>query len=219
MTTPAAAAAAAQVDRTHAAVRSIICDVIVEAVRSARAGGVVILDDWTPEGELVHDWLVEALGRPRVWRAGALASNVHGDGPDRSDAELPGAWRCAREQSALIAHPASKTALLLGGAPPRADLFPLGDVYASQVERLAGSCRLPDDVAQLARTAGGIGTIDAALVRLVDARSPAADALSDLDAGIAGELLRLYERGRYFRLRPRLVPKLSARTLGIDLFD
>lgn len=197
----------------------MVCDVIAEAVRSAHAGGVVILDDWTPEGELAHEWLVGILGEPRVWRAATLASNVHADGLDRSEAQLPGAWRCAREHAALIVHPASKTALLLGGPPPHADLLPFGDVYASQLERLAGSCGVPEDVAQLARDAGGIEAVDAALARLVDSRMPAAAALAPLDAAVAGELLRMYERGRYFRLRPRLIPKLSARTLGIDLFD
>jgi hypothetical protein len=211
--------AAGQHDGGQAAVRSVVCDVIAEAVRSAHAGGVVILDDWTPEGALAHEWLTGALGEPRVWRAAALASNVHAEDLDRSDAQLPGAWRCAREHSALIAHPSSKTALLLGGPPPRADLFPFGDVYASQLERLAGACGVPDDVAQLARDAGGIQAVDAALARLVDARVPAAAALAPLDEAVAGELLRMYERGRYFRLRPRLIPRLSARTLGIDLFD
>ncbi|HEX2166263.1 MAG TPA: hypothetical protein VHG09_03395 [Longimicrobiales bacterium] len=208
-----------QADSGHAAVRSVVCDVIAEAVRSAQAGGVVVLDDWTPEGALACEWLAGVPGAPRVWRAGKLASNMHGEDVDRSDAQLPAAWRCAREHSAFIAHPASKTVLLLGGPPPRADLFPFGDVYASQLEELTGSSGLPDDVAQLARAAGGIGAVDAALARLVDSRMPAADALAPLDAAVAGELLRLYERGRHFRLRPRLIPKLSARTLGIDLFD
>lgn len=205
--------------RRAAAIQSVVCDVVLEAVRSSEAGGIVVLDDWTAEGELAYEWLVSALGEGRIWRGAALASNVQGTHVDRSDAQMLGAWRHAREHSALLAHPASKTALLLGGAMPRVDVFPLGDLYASQVAELAGGCGIPADVEALARRAGGMDRLDAALARLVDARMPAADAFGALDPELAREVLGLYARGRFSRLRPRLVPKLSARTLGIDLFD
>lgn len=205
-------------DRT-AAIRTIVSDVIAEAVRAAGAGGVVLMDDGTPEGELAHDWLVDALGAERVWRGSAVASNVQGTDVDRRDAQLLGAWQVARERSGLIADPSSRTALLLGGPLPRADLFPLGDLFASRIERLAGGSTLSQEITALAERAGGLEALDAALARLVDARLPAITALDALDDDVARDLLRLYERGRYYRLRPRLVPKLSARTLGVDLFD
>ncbi|MGH7465225.1 MAG: hypothetical protein ACREK1_08620, partial [Longimicrobiales bacterium] len=200
-----------------AAIRSIVSDVIAEAVHSAGAGGVVVLDDWTPEGELSYEWLVGALGEARVWRGASLASNVHGVEP--GDTQLLGALRFARDRAGLIAHPATKTALLLGGALPRADVFPLGDLYASQVTQLAGGWTVPDALATMLRRMGGVEVLDAALARLVDRREPAPTALAGLDADDAGEVIRLYERGRWHRLRPRLVPRLSARTLGVDLFD
>ncbi|HSJ31165.1 MAG TPA: hypothetical protein VK933_07010 [Longimicrobiales bacterium] len=202
---------------TAAALRSIVGDVVAEAVRAAAAGGVVVLDDWTPEGELAYEWLVAAVGEARIWRGATVASNVQG--VTGADAQVLGAWRFVHEHSGLIAHPCSKTALLLGGRPPQADLFPLGDLYASQVARLAGGWSVPEDLRGLVARAGGIEVLDAALARLVDGREPAAAALDSLDGDIAGEVLRLYERGRYYRLRPRLVPKLGARTLGVDLFD
>jgi hypothetical protein len=202
-----------------AAIRSVVCDVLIEAVRSAGADGIVVLDDWTDDGELTYEWLTGAMGESRIWRGAALASNVHGTELERSDAQMLGAWRLARERSVLLAHPASKTALLLGGALPRADVFPLGDLYASQVAELADGVSIPDEVAALARRAGGIERLDAALGRLVDARMPPAAALDVLERDVANELLQLYARGRYSRMRPRLVPKLSARTLGTDLFD
>lgn len=205
--------------RRAATIQSVVCDVLSEAVRSAGAAGVVVLDDWTEEGELTYEWLVGALGETRIWRGATVASNVQGTGLGRVDAQMLGAWHLATERSALIAHPASKTALLLGGALPRADVFPLGDLYASQVAELAGGAALSDEVASLAGRAGGIALLDAALGRLVDGRMPAAEALAPLDHDVGHELLRLYERGRYSRLRPRLVPKLGARTLGTDLFD
>jgi hypothetical protein len=205
--------------RQTAVIRSIVGDVIVEAVRSAEAAGVVVLDDWTPEGELAYEWLVGALGETRVWRGASLASNVQGAGVDGADAQLLGAWHFASERAGLIAHPASKTTLLLGGPLPHAHLLPLGDLYASQVAELAGGWSMPDELAAIAARAGGLELLDAALARLVDAREPPATALDALAGDTAGEVMRLYERGRYHRLRPRLVPKLGARTLGVDLFD
>jgi hypothetical protein len=199
-----------------AAIRSVVGGVIAEAVRSAGAEGVVVLDDWTPEGELAYEWLVESLGEPRVWRGAALASNVQGE--DRADSQMLAAWHFARDRAGLIAHPATKTALLLGGSLPRADIFPFGDLYASQVALLAGSWSLPDELEPIVRRIGGVDVLDAALSRMVDARESATSALAALGAD-ADEIVRLYERGRYHRLRPGLVPKLGARTIGVDLFD
>lgn len=204
-----------RVERTARVVRAVVA----AAVRDAAAGGVVVLDDWTPEGELVYEWLVAELGEERVWRAASLASNVQHSDADPVDAQRLAAWRTAREQAALIAHPANKTVLLLGGRVPWADLYPLGDLWASQVETLARHWSGPEEVEAVAEAAGGLAALDTALARMIDAREPAADALARLPAAAAQQLITLYERGRYFRLRARLVPKLGVRTLGIDLFD
>lgn len=200
-----------------ARVRGVVCGVIAEAVDAAESAGVVVLEDWTPEGELVYEWLVDELGEARVWRGASVASNVHG--ADTADAQLLGALRIAHERGGLIAHPAPKTTLLLGGALPRADLFPLGDLYASQVAALAGGWSVPDRLAPVIRRAGGIEVVDAALARMLEGREPIASALAPLGEEPAREIARLYQHGRYFRMHPRLVPKLGARTLGVDLFD
>jgi hypothetical protein len=202
-------------ERTARVVRAVVAG----AVREAAAGGVVVLEDWTPEGELVYEWLIAELGEERVWRAASLASNVQHSGADAVDAQRLAAWRMAREQAALIAHPANKTVLLLGGRVPWADLYPLGDVWATQVEALARRWSGPEEVEAVAAAAGGLSALDHALARMIDARENAAAALASLPAAAAQELVTLYERGRYFRLRARLVPKLGTRTLGIDLFD
>lgn len=199
-----------------AAIRSVVGGVIAEAMRLAGAGGVAVLDDWTPEGELAYEWLVESLGEARVWRGAALASNVHGE--DRADTQMLAAWHFATDRAGLIAHPATKTALLLGGPLPRADLFPLGDLYASQVVQLAGGWSVPDELEPVLHRIGGVDVLDAALARLIDGRESPSAALAALGPS-ADEILGLYERGRYYRLRPGLVPKLGARTIGVDLFD
>jgi hypothetical protein len=197
----------------------VVRDVVAAAVRDAAAGGVVVLEDWTPEGELVYEWLISELGEERVWRAASLATNVQRGGADAVDVQRLAAWRMAREQAALIAHPANKTVLLLGGRVPWADVYPLGDLWASQVEALARRWSGPVEVEVLAAAAGGLTALDAALARMIDAREHAPDAVASLPATAAQELVTLYERGRWFRLRARLVPKLGTRTLGIDLFD
>lgn len=184
-------------------IRRVICDVVAEALRQSHAPGVIVLEDSTPEGELLHGWLAGVLGGERVWRSGAVASNVQGT---------------AGAGAALLAHPASRTALLLGGRPPHADLFPLGDLPASRVRELAGGWTAPAEVDALIAGAG-LDAVDAALARLLDAREAAGDAVAGLDPEAGAELVRLYERGRFFRRYPRLVPKLGSRTLGIDLFD
>src|SRR5690606_37456589 len=153
-------------------IRSVVCDVIAEALGEAGAAGLVVLDDWTPEGELIYEWLVGAIGEARVWRGASVASNLHGAVP--ADAQLLGALRAARERAGLIAHPASKTTLLLGGPLPRADLFPFGDLYASQVVELAGGWSMPDELEPVIRRAGGIEAVDAALCRLIEGREPIA---------------------------------------------
>jgi hypothetical protein len=180
-----------------ARVERVVRGVIAAAVRESGADGVVVLEDWTPEGELVYEWLVRELGEAAVWRG---AADVHGE-------------------QVLTAHPLNRTALLLGGAPPRADLLPLGDVYASQVQVMASGWSAPAEVEAVATAAGGVATLDAALSRWIDDRRDAESALDALGADVARTVLRLYTRGRFFRLRPRLVPKLGPRTLGIDLWD
>lgn len=189
----------------------IVRTVCAAAVRDADSAGIVVLDDWTPEGELVYEWLVAELSEDRVWRAASLAPNLNGE----QDAA---ALRFAFGRGALVAHPANRTALLLGGRLPWADLFPLGDVPAGRIEALAGRWSGPPALETLAGRVG-LAAIDAALERMLDARMAPAAALAALGDDVARQVLAMYERGRYYRLRPRVVPKLGARTLGIDLFD
>jgi hypothetical protein len=195
----------------------VVCGVCAAAVRDAGAGGIVVLDDGTPEGELACAWLIRALGETRVWRAASLASNVQILTP--AEAQEVAARRAADVHDALVAHPANRTALLLGSRLPRADLFPLGDVTAAQVEALAGRWSAPAAVEQLARELGGARALDDALERLLVRGADPVQAVATLPADAAAALLRLWQAGRWWRLRPRVVPKLGMRTIGIDLFD
>jgi hypothetical protein len=197
----------------HPVLARVIRSVVAGAVDAAAARGVVVLEEWTPEGELLYEWLVEELGEERVWRAASLRHRlIASDRP-------PALFTAAAEAGALVAHPAHKTALLLGGRIPLADLLPLGDVWASQVERLTGRWTASPELDEAAAAAGGIGALDAALRRMVEAREEPSAALASLPLAAAQQVALLYERGRFYRMRPRLVPKLGPRTLGVDLFD
>jgi hypothetical protein len=198
-------------------VERVVRGVCAEAVRAAAAGGIIVLDDWTPEGELVYEWLVRELGEAQVWRAASVSSNVQG--LTAAEAQAVGAWRSAQAERALVAHPANRTALLLGGRLPAADLLPLGDVWASEVEALTGRWSAPPAVESFIAGAGSVHDVDVALRRLVEQRAAAEHATAGLPPAAASELLGLYRQGQWWRLRPRIVPKLGTRTIGIDLFD
>jgi hypothetical protein len=183
---------------------SVVAGVCAAALQDAGAVAIALLHPETPEAALLRRWLTPAAGIPELR-------------PLRAAAEMPEPG--TRPAATLLASPATKSVLLLGGALPLVDLLPLGDVWTSQVAELAGAWSGPEHVAALASAAGGMEVLDAALMRLVDRRFEREEAMAGLAPEVAAEVLRLYDAGRHFRLRPRLVPKLAARTLGIDLFD
>ncbi|HVH12632.1 MAG TPA: hypothetical protein VM759_06260, partial [Longimicrobium sp.] len=155
------------------------------------------------------------------------------DGRDAAEVEpflpLPDSvprWRVAEEfrrlharlaEGALSAHPASKTALLLGGELPPEPLLPLGDLWATEVAALAGGWSAPPEIESVATAAGGIDALDAALRRYVDGRD--ARGLNALPRDVADRVREMLAAGRAARRDPRIVPKLGGRTLCIDLME
>jgi hypothetical protein len=124
----------------------------------------------------------------------------------------------AKERNALTAHPANKTALLLGADWPVEPLLPLGDLYATQIAALTGGWSGPPDVERLVRLAGGIEATDRALGSWFEKWQAPDSALGHLPAECRGPFLEAVRRGRFWRERAGLIPKLSVRTIGIDLF-
>lgn len=117
---------------------------------------------------------------------------------------------------ALPAHPANKTALLLGELPPE-PLLPLGDLWATDVLALCGGWSASPEVEALAADAGGIEVLDGALRRLIDGRDAAA--LDALPPGIAERIRAMLVAGSAARRYPHVVPKLGGRTLFADLYE
>ncbi|HEX7089752.1 MAG TPA: hypothetical protein VF192_06420 [Longimicrobiales bacterium] len=213
-------------------VAAVVGGVVRQAVVDARAAGVVLLDDGSAEARLAGAWCRAALGPERFWAvpappasaAEALAAAAPGVFPAAALAAAPAevhrlAGRLvALGQGALLAHPANKTELLLSSRMPPEPLLPLGDLYASEVERLAGSWSASPEVAELAARAGGIAALDRALAALLEERRPPEAALASLPAGAGRAVLSALEAGRFAHRRVGLVPKLSRRTLGVDYF-
>jgi hypothetical protein len=209
-------------DETGERIARVVAGVVQQAVEDAGAAGVVVLEPDSPEGRLAVAWSVRLLGADRVWRIdpdGASGNDVGGS-PDRREEFRRGVARVlARDRNGLLMHPANKTALLLDPFPPPEPLLPLGDLYATHVARLSdGAWTGSDGLHELADAAGGIETLDAALAAIVEGRAPAARALGHLPEAVRRGILQRWEAGRFWRRRPGLVPKLGARTLGIDLF-
>jgi hypothetical protein len=118
--------------------------------------------------------------------------------------------------AALTCSLLNKTELLLAGADQRADLYPLGDLYLSE---LAGFAEVEpgEVVAALATLAGGVAELDAALRSLLDERRDA-DTAFGLAPQLREPVLARLRATRFRRAHLGLVPKLGARTIGIDLF-
>ncbi|MFL5542884.1 MAG: hypothetical protein ACJ8J0_28140 [Longimicrobiaceae bacterium] len=201
----------------------IVGAVARQALADRGAARIALLDDGGPEAELAARLLAAAVGAERVVRATAgdaeVESLLHlapaGDA-ERAREEVR-RMRARLLADAVPAHPANKTALLLGGELPPEPLLPLGDLWATEVAELAGRWSAPAEVQRIAALAGGIEALDAALRAWADGRD--ASALARLPAEAADAVMRALAAGRASRLHPRIVPKISTRTLTIDLFE
>jgi hypothetical protein len=174
----------------------IVTGVLTEALRVTGRAGISLTCAGSPEGRLLMAWCESFL------QAAVRTSENPDDVP-------AGEW--------LAANPANKSALLLGRTFPSEPLLPLGDLYASQVRELTGGYNLPDEVDSLARAAGGIDALDRALQLHFEARFPADQVVEELPEAARGPFLEAVQAGRFWRERAGLIPKLGARTIGIDL--
>jgi hypothetical protein len=208
-------------------VASVVAGVVEQALADSGASGLILLRGGSPEAALLVRWLSERLGAEAVQLAPSKA-------PELEDRETGGAGRddlaadegerhrarvLAATQRRLVAHPAHKTELLLGGAPPPEPILPLGDLYASDIARFAGAVTVAPDLGELAEQAGGLEALDKVLRLWIDGREATDRALQRLDAALGAELERRVAAGRFWRRRAGLVPKLGSRTIGIDLLS
>jgi len=208
-------------DQRSARVGAIVGGVITQTLADAGAAGLLVLEDATPEGRLLVHWAATALGADRVHTSPADTAYawMAAGGPGRERAELrrAAARLIAAEHNWLLAHPANKTAILLSREPPPERLLPMGDLYASQILELTGGCTLPAEVDAIAAATGGVNAVDGVLAAWLDERRDLDSALARLGADAANALRQQLRRSRAARRWPRIVPKLGARTLWVDL--
>jgi hypothetical protein len=176
----------------EARLAAVVGGVLRQLVSDAGAAGLFLPAGDSPEARLARRWAVLALGERAVHRT--------------------------PQNGLLVADPISKTTLLLEPVARSADVLPLGDVYASQVERLAGGWSGEPATRNLAERVGGIDVLDRALADWADRRVSPELAFAGLPADVRADVLRVLERGRHTRRATPIVPKLAARTAGIDLF-
>ncbi len=191
---------------------NVIGGVIRQAVEDAGCAGLLVLDATSPEGVLATAWAVAALPAGTVHPAPAAADDD--EEMRRAKARLQ-----AKQHDWLLAHPANRTTLLLARWTPVEPLLPLGDLFASQVQALAGGCTLPDDVRVLTEMAGGLDALDRSLHAWTVQQCTLDDALASLPELARQAVRERLRRKRAERRWPRRIPKLGPRTLWLDLFS
>lgn len=117
--------------------------------------------------------------------------------------------------NALVVSAASKTDLLLAGPAPGADLYPLGDLYASELA-VWGVTEVDPRLRAITQQVGGIEQLDGVLRALLDERRPPDAAFAGLPH-IRDAVMKRLQGTRFRRAHMGIVPKLGARTIGIDL--
>lgn len=214
-----------EAEAVRARLATIVGAIARQALVEWRVSRIALLDDGSPEARLAAEWLTAALPEGSLVRVAEPRPGLEpllqpaaadGEGAARLREEAL-RLTCRLVPDALPAHPANKTALLLGGALPPEPFLPLGDLYASQVEAVSGGWSAPAETLALAERAGGVAVLDAALAARLDARGAAGlDRLPGEVRSAVEDALRL---GAASRVVGRLVPKLGSRTLGVDLYE
>lgn len=162
-------------------------------------------------------FIVAGVVRQAVLDAGVQHLKVFRHHPHQ--AQLIEEW-CGIESSdelpALTVSAANKTELLLQGGQ-RADLFPLGDLYATDIALLSGQYDLSPEAEAVVAESGGIEIVDEMLRGLIEERRSPGEVFAARPQ-LQQSFMQLLERNRFHRMRIGVVPKIGARTLGIDLF-
>ncbi len=189
---------------------AVVGGVVAAAARDAHRQRLVVVDWAEPETTLLERCLLLADVRLPVERASSTGSG-----------HLETLRAHARQRAGhdgLLIDPANKTAAVLWPERLAEPLLPLADLYATQVDELAGGSSIPTEGIELVKRAGGIEAVDAFLMSYLDERRPLDDALGAIADRTAADALReRLEQGWWWRRRVGVVPKIGLRTLGIDL--
>jgi hypothetical protein len=159
----------------------------------------------------------EEVDKP-ILMPGEAAGSAHEADPEwnlEAEASALAGAALARPRGFLHLGTANKSCLLLSGALPTQPILPLGDVYASEVRSMAGSCTLPPCL--LDASPGTLQDVDRALRAYLEEGFGQDDAFDGLAEPLRREVLAGLTRARKAWHPLPLVPKLSRATLGLDL--
>lgn len=197
----------------------IVAAVVVAEVARTGCRGVVLASPPGPEADLLAEWLPGELSlrRPDAGAVADVAGALVVAGAPGSHVEAL-AWQAvaraqALSQELLPLGTVNKTTLLLEDAPLPARVLPLGDVWASDVERWVGRATLPT-VLRNARP-DEIVAVEEALRDHLQEGVPPDTAFARL--GTLGPPVRAALDAAERRRRGLVIPKLEKWTVGIDL--
>ena len=200
-------------------VAGIVREVVAAEVARTRSRGVILASPPGPEADLLARWLPSTLPlrHPDPGAVSDVAGALAAAGAPGTHVEAL-AWQAvaraqALSQGLLPVGASNKTWLLLEDAPLSARVLPLGDVWATDVERWAGTAVLPAVLRDA--TPDQVSAVENALRNYLQEGVSPGEAFAPL--GSLADPVRAALDGAEHRRRGLVIPKLDKWTAGIDL--
>jgi hypothetical protein len=198
----------------------LVTGVLAELLRSSEREGFV-LSGAGPEVAVLKRWLDQAdlpflVPEPEAVSAARSLQDSCASSPD-PDAQISflAGHALATARGFIHAGPHNKTQLLLDPNRPPYSVFPLGDVFASEIGAWVGEASLPASLK--GSDPRVVQAVDQALDRFYNVDRSKPEPAFGLDPTTEGDLLAGWREVRKgWHSRP-LIPKLGTATLGLDL--
>ena len=212
---------------TEDRVSRVVVAVVAEAIREADAHGVVLASSPRPETTLLQRWFTAAAITVRIPDAevvravaDSLEASLNGRDSEavarsNEEAHRAAARVIANRERLIPVSAANKTELIWAERLPPEPLLPLGDLYASQIHALAGSCTAPPPLGDI--EPDRIRAVDEAIARVVEDGVRPDVAFAELPPELRNAAFSAMHRSAWRGTLPPVIPKLSKRTLGVDL--
>ncbi len=212
---------------TEDRVSRVVVAVVAEAIRDAGAHGVALASSPGPETALLEQWFTAAAITVRIPHAEVvqavadpLEASLAGDASEavarsNEEARRAAARVIANREGLIPVSAVNKTELIWAERLPPEPLLPLGDLYASQIHTLAGACTAPPPLGDI--EPDRLRAVDKALAQVVDHGVRPDIAFAELPSELRDAAFSAMQRSAWKGTLPPVVPKLSRRTLGVDL--
>lgn len=212
---------------TEDRITRVVVAVVAEAIREADAHGVVLASSPRPETVLLERWFAAAaipVKIPDAEVVRAVADSLEASlGGDAFEAVVRASEEARRAAARVIANrdglipvsAANKTELIWADRLPPEPLLPLGDLYASQIHTLAGACTTPPQLGDI--EPDRLRAVDKAIAQVVEGGVRPDVAFAQLPSELRDAAFSAMHHSAWKGTLPPVVPKLSRRTLGVDL--